>query len=263
MFTDRDREGAPPVAIINESMARQYFRDINPIGQRFAVGTEPDAESIWFEIVGVVGDVKQSFEAGARSEYYLPYGQYPHPVLAGMYRNISLVVKAENDPLLLAQSLRSAIGEIDPDQPLVKIRTMEQAIGDSVAQPRMRTVLLTVFAGVAVVLAIFGVYGVMAYTVLQRTQEIGVRVALGASQSDVVRMVVRQGAWLTMIGVAIGLAAAALATRALEGMLYEMSGLDPITFGGAALVLAVAALLASYLPARRAASVPPIIALGR
>jgi putative ABC transport system permease protein len=251
------------VAVINESMARQYFTDIDPIGQRFAVGTEPDAESIWFEIVGVVGDVKQSFEAGAKAEYYLPYGQYPHPVLAGLYRNISLVVRSERDPFSLVASLRAAIREIDPDQPLVKVRTMEQAIGDSVAQPRMRTVLLTVFAGVAVLLAVSGVYGVMAYTVLQRTQEIGVRVALGASRSDVVRMVVRQGAILTIAGIVIGLAGASLATRVLEGMLFEMEGLDPLTFAGAALTLAASALLASYVPARRAAGVPPIIALMR
>jgi putative ABC transport system permease protein len=262
-FSERDREAAPPVAIVNESMARQYFPDINPIGQRFAVGTEPDAESIWFEIVGVVADVKQSFEAGAKAEYYLPYGQYPHPVLAGMYRNVSLVVRSEGDPISLASSLRATLAEIDPEQPLAKLRTMEQAIGDSVAQPRLRTVLLTVFAIVAVVLAMSGVYGVMAYTVRQRTQEIGVRVALGASQADVVAMVVRQGAVLVVAGVAIGLAGAALAARVIEGMLFEMTGLDPVTFAAAALVLTGAAILASYLPARKAARVAPIVALGR
>lgn len=180
-----------------------------------------------------------------------------------MYRNVSLVARTVQEPFSLAASVRAALHEIDPDQPLVKLRTMESAIGDSVAQPRLRTVLLTVFAAVAVVLAVFGVYGVMAYTVLRRTQEIGVRVALGASQHDVVRMVVRQGAQLTAVGVVIGLAVAALATRALEGMLFEMEGLDPLTFAGAAAVLAASAILASYLPARRAANVPPIIALGR
>jgi putative ABC transport system permease protein len=263
LFTERDREGAPPVAVINESMARQYFTGVNPIGQRFAIGTEPDPESIWFEIVGVVGDVKQSFEAGAKSEYYLPYGQYPHPVLAGMYRNVSLVVKTERDPAALVPSVRAALQQIDPDQPLVKVRTMEAAIGDSIAQPRLRTVLLTLFAGVAVVLAVSGVYSVMAYTVRQRTQEIGVRVALGASQQEVVHMVVWQGARLTAIGVVLGLAGAVAAARTLEGMLFEMPGLDPLTFAGAAAALAAAAVLASYLPARRAASVPPIIALMR
>jgi putative ABC transport system permease protein len=262
-FTARDREGAPPVAVVNESMARQYFAEVGPLGQRFAVGTEPDAESIWFEIVGVVGDVKQSLETGAKAEYYLPYGQYPHPVLAGMYRNVSLVVRSERDPLALAASVRAAIGGIDPDQPLVKLRTMEQAMSDSVAQPRLRTVLLTIFAVVAVMLAISGVYGVMAYAVRQRTQEIGVRVALGASQSDVVRMVVRQGVMLVVAGVVIGLAGAILATRVIEGMLFEMEGLDPVTFAAAALLLTGAAILASYLPARRAARVAPVVALAR
>jgi ABC-type antimicrobial peptide transport system permease subunit len=138
---------------------------------------------------------------------------------------------------------------------------MEQAIGDSIAQPRLRTVLLTVFAGVALVLALSGVYGVMAYTVLQRTQEIGVRVALGASQQEVVRMVVGQGARLAVIGVVLGLAGAVIASRALEGLLFEMPGLDPVTFAAAALLLTAAAVLASYLPARRAASVPPVISL--
>jgi putative ABC transport system permease protein len=262
-FTERDREGAPAVAIINESMARQYFNDVDPIGQRFAIGTEPDAESVFFEIVGVVGDVKQSFETGAKAEYYLPYGQYPHPVLAGLYRNVSLVVKAAGAPTSLASSVRSAVREIDPDQPLVKVRTMEEAIGESIAQPRLRTVLLTIFAGVAVVLAAFGVYGVMACTVLQRTQEIGVRVALGASHNEVVRLIVAQGARLAAIGVAVGLAAALAAARAVEGLLFQMSAFDPATFGAAAAVLAAVAVLASYLPARRAASVPPMVSLTR
>jgi predicted permease len=262
-FTESDRDGAPPVAVINEAMARQYFPDIDPIGQRFAVGTEPGAESIWYEIVGVVGNVRQSAEAGATAEYYLPYQQLPHPALADLYRNVSIVVRTELDPMALATPLRAAIREIDPDQPLVKVRTMEQSIGDSVAQPRLRTVLLSVFAGVAVLLAMFGVYGVMAYSVLQRTQEIGVRVALGASHADVVRMVVGQGARLTAAGVAIGLFVASLATRSLEGMLFELKGLDAPTFAGAALLLTASALLASYLPARRAAGVPPSIALTR
>jgi putative ABC transport system permease protein len=260
-FSDRDREGAPHVAVINESMARQYFHDVDPIGQRLAIGTEPDADSTFFEIVGVVGDVKQSFEAGAKAEYYLPYGQYPHPVLAAMYRNVSLVVRSVGEPTRLASPLRAAMQEIDPDQPLVKMRTMAQSIADSVAQPRLRTTLLTVFAAVAVVLAVFGVYGVMAYTVLQRTQEIGVRMALGASRRDMVRMFVAQGARLTLAGVTIGLVVSALATRALEGMLFDLHGLDGATYLASALALGAAAMLASYLPARRAATVAPMTSL--
>jgi putative ABC transport system permease protein len=262
-LTDRDRQGAPIVAVINDSMERQYFADVDPIGQRFSVGTLPDADSPVIEIVGVVGDVKQSFEGGAKAEYYLPHAQYPVSVLAGMYRNVSLVVRAAGEPTALVPSIRAALHEIDRDQPLVKVRTMEQAIGDTVAQPRLQTLLLTIFATVACVLAIVGVYGVMAYTVSQRTQEIGVRVALGASRHDVVRMVVGQGARLAGLGLGIGLVVAAIATRAIQSLLFETSGLDPLTFAVAPVLLGFAALMASYLPARRAASVAPMIAFGR
>jgi putative ABC transport system permease protein len=262
-FSERDRQGAPLVAIINESMAQQYFAGIDPLGQRFAVGTEPDGESGWMEIVGVVGDVIQSFDAGAKAEYYLPYAQYPHPVLANMYRNVSLVVRAGGEATAVVPPVRAALREIDPDQPLVKVRTMEQAMGDTVAQPRLQTVLLAIFACVAVALAVIGVYGVMAYTVSQRTQEIGVRVALGAAHRDVVGMVVMQGARLAAAGIAIGLVVAAVATRALQTLLFQTSGLDPVTFLLAAAMLGAAALLASYLPARRAATIAPLVALGR
>ena len=262
-FSDRDDAEAPRVGVINESMARQHFAGIDPIGQRFAIGSEADASSPFIEIVGIVGDVRQSFEAGARAEYYLPYAQYPDPVLAGLYRNVSLVVRGGSDVLPLAPSIRAAITEIDRDQPLVNVRTMEQAMGNTVAQPRLQTLLLGIFAVVAVVLAIVGVYGVMAYTVSQRTQEIGVRVALGASHTDVIRMVVSQGLKLTFLGIAIGATASVLVTRSLEGVFFKSGGLSPLTFAAAALLLAAAALTASYLPARRAARVAPIVALSK
>jgi putative ABC transport system permease protein len=260
---ERDRQGAPLVAVINESMARQHFGDVDPIGQRFAIGTESDVETSFIEIVGVVGDVLQSFETGASAEYYLPYAQYPHPVLAGLYRNVSLVVRSDGVPTALTPAVRAAILDVDRDQPLVNVRTMEQAIGNTVAQPRLQTTLLTVFALVAVALAIIGVYGVMAYTVSQRTQEIGVRLALGASRADVLRMVVGHGARLAACGIVLGLVGAVLATRAVESLLFQTDGLDAATFAGAATLIAAAALLASYIPARRAAGVPPLSALGR
>jgi putative ABC transport system permease protein len=260
-FTDRDRNGAPPVAVINESLARQHFAGVDPLGQRFAIGTEADGESVFFEIVGVVGDVAQSFETGAKGEYYLPYGYYPPSVLAGLYRNPSLVVRAPRNVLSLSSAVRAAILEIDRDQPLVNARTMDQAIGSTVAQPRLQTMLLALFALVAVTLAIVGVYGVMAYTVSHRTHEIGVRVALGASQRDVVRMVVGHGLKLTAAGIVGGMVVAIVVTRALETLLFKSGGLDPAVFATAAGVLAGAALLASYIPARRAARVAPIVAL--
>jgi putative ABC transport system permease protein len=249
--------------VINESMARQHFAGINPLGQRFALGTESDSETPFMEVVGVVGDVLQSFEAGATAEYYLPYAQYPPPVLAGLYRNVSLVVRTVNEPLTLAGDVRTVLQSIDPDQPLVNVRTMEQAMGNTVAQPRLQTTLLTIFAIVAIALALIGVYGVMAYTVSQRTPEIAVRLALGASRRAVLWMVVGQGIRLAALGIVLGLAGAVLATRAVQSLLFGTDGLDLPTFAGAALLVGLAVVLASYLPARRAALVPPITALSR
>ena len=263
LFADGDREGAPLVGIINESMARQHFPDADPIGRRFAIGTESDADTPFIEIVGVVGDVMQSFEAGAKAEYYLPYGQYPHPVLAAMYRNVSLVTRAAREPTALASAVRAAVLEIDPDQPLVNVRTMEQAIGNTVAQPRLQTTLLMIFATVAAALAIIGVYGVMAYSVSHRTQEIALRIALGASRGDVVSMVVRQGVVLTALGITVGLCGAGLATTQMRNVLANTVGLDSLTFAASAALLAGAAVLASYIPARRAARVAPLVALQR
>lgn len=262
-FDDRDRHGSPLVAVINESMARQHFADVEPIGQRFAIGTESDADTPFIEIVGVVGDVLQSYEAGARAEYYLPYAQHPDPVLSGLYRNIALVTRTVNQPTSLTPAIRAAIAEIDADQPLVNVRTMDQAVGNTVAQPRLQTILLTLFAAIAVALALVGVYGVMAYTVSQRTQEIAVRQALGASRGDVLRMVVGHGAKLTGLGIAIGLAGAFAVTRAISGVLFQSGAIDVTTFAGAAGVVAIAAMGASYLPARRAVAVAPHMALSR
>jgi predicted permease len=260
---ERDRQGEPAVVVINESMARQFFPDLNPLGQRIQLGTEPSPDFPTMEIVGVVGDVKQSFEAGAKAEMFLPYLQFPDPILAGMYRNTSLIVRTSADPTALAASLRPAIREIDANQPLVNLRTMERAMSNSVAQPRLQMVLLTLFAAIAASLAVVGVYGVMAYTVSQRTQEIGVRVAMGASPDAVVRLVVGQGLRLAAIGVALGLVGAVWASQAMRGLLFNTNGLDALTFVVAPLVLLAAAIVASYIPARRAARISPIVALGR
>jgi putative ABC transport system permease protein len=192
---------------------------------------------------------------------YFPYAQHPDPVLAGMYRNVSLVARTELPPLTLLTSATRAIHEIDPNQPLVKPRTMDQAIGDTVAQPRLQSALLTIFAVVAVTLALVGVYGVMAYSVTQRTQEIGVRMALGASAQDVLQMIMGQAARLAVAGIAIGLIGAGLAWTAIRGLLFNASGPDWVIFIASPLILAAAAVIASYIPARRAARVPPVMAL--
>jgi putative ABC transport system permease protein len=263
MLSSWDREGAPPVVLINESMARQYFPDRDPIGERIQLGTEPAPDFPTMEIVGIVGDVKQSFEAGAKAEMFVPYGQHPDPILAGMYLNTALVVRTSGEPDQVAAALRSAIREIEPTQPLVNLRTMETAIAGTVAQPRLQMTLLVSFAALAALLAAIGVYGVMAYTVTQRIPEIGVRMAVGASPLQVVGMIVWQGAKLALLGLAIGLATAVIAATAMQSLLFEIRALDPLTFGAAAGLLGAAALIASYIPARRAAGVSPLIALGR
>jgi putative ABC transport system permease protein len=261
LLAESDREGSPPVVVINESMARTYFPDRNPLGERIQLGTEPDPSFPTMEIVGIVSDVKQSFEAGSKSEMFVPYGQYPDPILAGMYMNVALVVRTTQDPLGLAGSIRQVINEVNPDQPLVNVRTMEGALAGTVAQPRLQLLLVLVFAGVALALAGIGVYGVMAYTVSQRIQEIGIRMAIGASPDQVIRMIVGDGARMALFGIVIGLVAAAMAAAAIRSLLFQVEALDPATFLAAPLVLGVVALLASYIPARRAAKISPMTAL--
>ena len=263
MLSERDRNSAPKVVVINESMARQYFPDRDPLGQRIQLGTEPSEDFPTIEIVGVVGDVKQSFEAGSKAEMFVPYGQYPEPILVGMYLNTALVVRTSGNPIEVTPSVRAAILEVDPGLPLVNVRTMEAAMAGTVAQPRFQMTLLMLFASIAVALAAVGVYGVMAYTVSQRTPEIGVRMAIGASPNQVVTMVVWQGAQLAVMGVILGLIAAALAAGAMQSLLFDVKGLDPLTFASAPLLLGLASNLASYIPARRAARISPHVALGR
>jgi putative ABC transport system permease protein len=264
LITVRDIAGAPPVVVINESMAHQYFPGLDPIGQRMQIGTEPDPNFYTMEVVGIVGDVKQSFESGSKAEFFVPYAQFPDPVLTGMYLNVALVARTAGEPSAIVPSVRAALREIDPNQPLVNVRTMAAAMAGTVAQPRLQMTLLIVFAAVAAALAVVGVYGVMAYTVSQRTTEIGVRMAIGASPGSVIRMVVRQGATLAMTGVALGLIGAAIAAEAVQSLLFvDARGFDPLTFGASAILLLVAALVASYIPARRAANVSPVTALGR
>ncbi len=263
LIKDSDRDGAPPVVVINEAMAHQYFPDRDALGERIQFGTEPDPADPTIEIVGIVGDMKQSFAAGPQAEMFVPYAQAPVPVLAPMYLSTALVVRTEGEPLDITPAVRAALHEADPGQPLVNVRTMEAAMAGTVAQPRMQMTLVMVFASLAVALAAIGVYGVMAYTVSQRTVEIGVRMAIGASPNQVVSMVVWQGAQLAFFGVVLGLIAAALATGAMQTLLFEIKGLDPLTFVAASLLLGVAALLASYIPARRAARISPMVAMGR
>ena len=263
MLTESDRQNAPKVVVINESMAHQYFPDRDALGQRIQLGTIPSTDFPTMEIVGIVGDMKQSFEADSNGEMFVPYAQFPDPILSGTYLNTALIVRTAANPLDSVRSVRAAILEIDAGQPLVNVRTMEGAMAGTVTQPRFQMTLLLIFASIAVTLAAVGVYGIMAYTVSQRTPEIGVRMAVGASPNQVIAMVVWQGARLAVMGVVLGLIAAALAAGAMQAWLFDVKGLDPLTFVVAPLILGLAALLASYIPARRAARISPLIAMGR
>jgi putative ABC transport system permease protein len=259
-FTDSDRDSSRAVAIVNETFVRRFFGGDpgKAIGARVQTGATPGDDSPYMEVVGIVGDTKQAFEAEAQPTMYVPYLQYPIDILAGMYRNLTILIKANGDAAAFAGTLRTAVRDVDHDQPLVRVRTMEEAMAESVSQPRLRTTLLVVFSGVALALSLIGVYGVMAYAVSERTHEIGVRIALGASSGEIRSLIVGHGVRLALAGIAIGLAGALAASRALQSLLFGVSAVDPPTFAIAAAGLTAAALAASYLPARRASRIDPV-----
>jgi len=228
------------------------------LGRRMQLGATPEKDVPTMEVVGVVGDVRPGLGIDPQAEMYLPYRQADEllPVL-----QLSIVLRTMAEPKLETAALRSALAEIDPNQPLVNVRTMEENISVNVSQPRFRTWLIGIFAGLALVLAGIGVYGVMSYTVTQRTNEIGIRVTLGAQPADVFRIVVGEGLRLALLGVGVGLLAALALTRVLQSFLFGVSARDPLTFVGVAGVLLLVGLAASYFPARRATRVDPLVAL--
>lgn len=253
-FTDADREGAPLVAVINRRMAEGYWPGGDPIGRRVKWGWY-GADTPWLEIVGVVGDVKHfGLEDDDRAAIYMPLAQ-------GARSRMTLVAGTNGDPAAVASDIRSIVRSMDADLPLLQLETMAQVVSRSVAQPRFRTVLLGVFAGVALLLSLTGLYGVLAFAVAQRTYEFGIRMAIGAARNDVSHMVVRQGLTFVSAGIGIGLPVALLATRALRGLLFETPATDPATFTAIIALLVVVSALASWVPARRATRVDPMIAL--
>jgi putative ABC transport system permease protein len=253
-FSPSDTVDAPPVAIVSETLVRRHLPGEYPIGKRLHVSIGRPG-GITFEIVGVVGDIKiTSLEGEMRPAVYVPHTQ----LAIGL---MTLLVRTELDPMSLRNSVAGVVRQIDPLLPLADVRTMEEVVDATLARPRTVSVLLTVFALMALVLAAVGVYGVMAYSVSQRTQEIGVRMALGATTSSIFRMVLGQAFRLIAIGVVGGLIAAGALTRVLEALLYETEALDPMTFAVTALVLALIATLASWIPARRGTRVAPVDAL--
>ena len=255
-FTDADTENAPPVAMINTALARQFFARQDPVGKRFMFG-HPSTERApkWITIVGVAGDTKLYGLANpARLEVYLPFRQ-------DASSEMTLIVKSGIEPAALASSVRYAIASIDKDQPVFGIATMRQLVNDSVSTRRITLILLGVFGALALLLGAIGIYGVLAYSVAQRTHEIGIRMALGARREDVVRMVLAQGAKIAGAGVLIGIVASFGLTRLMTKLLFSVSPADPATFSAVAIVLGLVALLASYIPARRTLRVAPMIAL--
>jgi putative ABC transport system permease protein len=258
LLTPADREDAPAVVVINSTMAKTFFPNESPLGKHMQLGATPENDVPWMEVVGVVGDVKQSLASEAPTEMYVPFRQADKvlPVFG-----LSMVLRTGNDPRSLANSLATAVHEIDANQPLVKIRTMEENVATSVAQPRFRTVLLAILAGLALLIAAVGIYGVMAFSVSQRTREIGTRMALGSTPAQVFQLVIRDGLRLTVVGVVLGLAGAAAVARYLSSMLFEVSFVDPLTIVAMSVLLMVVALIACYIPARRATRVDPTVAL--
>lgn len=253
-FGEADDADAPLVAVVSEGLVRRTFPGDNPLGKRLQVAIGR-AGGMDVEIVGVVGDVKfASLDAETRPAVYVPQPQLSIGLL-------TYVVRTEMEPLGLTNSVSAAVRSLDPEIPLADVRSMEEVVDATLARPRTVSVLLTAFALIALALAGVGVYGVMAYSVSQRTQEIGVRMALGATVASVFRMVLSQALKLVLLGIAAGVLVAAFLTRLLETLLFETEPLDPVTFAGTALVLMVVATVASYIPARRGTRIAPTEAL--
>jgi predicted permease len=250
-FSERDDAQAPKVVMVNQMLARRFWPKENPIGKHILVGraTTPS------EVIGMLGDVRNaSLAADVSPEIYLPFPQLP-------WASMNLVVRTAGDAPTFIAAVRGRVLAVDQDQPVTAVATMDEVMEQAAAQPRFTAWLLSALAAIALVLAVVGIYGAIAYSVAERTGELGVRLALGAGRADIVRLVLRQGLLLALSGTGVGLAASLGLTRLLESQLYRVSSTDPITFAGCALVFAVVAALASYLPARRAMRVDPMVAL--
>jgi putative ABC transport system permease protein len=254
-FVEQDRADSPPVAVISETLARRFWPGEDPLGKRIKAGSS-DSDNPWITIIGVVKDVRQfKLNTDPKLQMYVLYAQVDY------FEPRDLVVSTEVEPMGLAATVRRTVWEIDKDQPVSNISTMEDVLSESVARQRFSMLLLGIFAALALILAAVGIYGVMSYSVAQRTHEIGIRMALGAQASDVLKLTVGGGLKLVLIGVVIGLAAAFILTRVMSSLLFGVSATDPITFITISLVLISVALLASYIPARRATKVDPMVAL--
>jgi len=250
-FTEQDGAGGLPVVVINQTAAKHFFPGQNPIGKHLA----NSRDMIQREIIGVVGDVKFfGLNAVNAEEMYLPMAQVPWP-------DTTLLVRSEANTQSLVAAVRAKIAQADPNLPVSGILSMQEVIENSIAQPKLTMQFVGIFAAFALLLAAIGIYGVMAYTVSARKQEMGIRVALGARPADILRLVVGQGMRMTLIGVALGVFVSLALTRLLASLLFGVQATDPMVFSAAALVLAAAAFIACYLPARRATRVDPTVVL--
>jgi putative ABC transport system permease protein len=242
-----------PVVVVNETAARRFWPGEDPLGRRVRFSMRPDAP--WFTVIGVAGDVRmRGPREGGRTEMYLPYWHFPEP-------GTNVVLKAQGSPVHLTAALRSAVRDIDPDMPVSGVGAMEAIAAESIAEPRFLALLTGGFAVLALALAAVGIYGVMSYVVAARTNEIGVRIALGAGRADVLRLVAGEGLALAAAGALLGFGAAFALSRSLGALLFETAPGDPGTYVGTAAVVLGAALLAGVLPARRALRVDPALAL--
>jgi predicted permease len=257
-IAESDAPRSQPVAVVNEAMARTYFPNGDALGKRFKVGG-PASERPWLTVVGVVGDLRQmGIEAPAKPEMYLPYKQVNYQQ---WFAPAHLVVRTSVQPTSLVPAVRREVYAVDPEQPVANVQTMDEILGEEAAQRRVGMLLLATFAGLALLLASLGIYGVLSFFVAQHTQEIGVRLALGARPRAILALVLGKGMRLALAGLGLGLCGALLLTRFIESQLFGVSASDPLTYAGLALLLAAVALLACYLPARKAMKVDPMVAL--
>ena len=253
-FDSRDREGAEHVLIVNETLARTYFPGQNPVGQQIKLGSRESPDP-WFTVVGVVADAKdKGLGSDAMPQTYLPYSEEN-------WNSMAVAVKASARPEALTSALRAAVARLDPDLPVTNLQTTRALVEGSLAPMSFQTALVGSFAGLALLLAAIGIYGVVSYAVAQRTQEIGIRMALGASRTSVLKLVIGQGMRFVLAGVVLGLGASLALTRVMTGFLYGIKPTDAVTFALAPVVLSIVALAANFAPARRAASIDPTIAL--
>jgi putative ABC transport system permease protein len=253
-----DDERGMLVGLINEEMARTYWRGRDPIGRRFRIGRNPQRPLI--TVVGIVRDVRHNgVAAPIKEKFYIPHAQWHRSV--GPMRSMYVVIRGSDDVMRLAPTVRQAVRDVDPLVPIAGVRTMDDVVAAALSRPRFTSALFTIFSALAVLLAAVGIYGVLSYLVTQRTREIGIRLAIGASPRRVAREVLGRGLTLAGVGLALGAAAAVVLGRAVRVLLYGVAPADPLSFAAGGAVLLAAALAASYIPARRATAVDPVVAL--